>query len=272
MPHKVDTRSALQKLLDGFLCSRKSLVTWIAYLSARLYGSEPTWKELYDGSFPSREHHDFNLDRVGDIDGVLEEAKQGLRNAEARQASVADKCKTLLTLASLLVGLVGVLLLKEPTEEPLWLRVLFFISMLTLLNAVTLICLIFEVKFGMKVVVDEDEANLPNLDFKKCLTNLYRKCQVDQENKNDFLVEIYKVARFFFLSAFTLLVLEFAIGFFLVSPDSLAKETAKELRSDSTFLSSVRGEKGDTGPKGEPGAKGDQGPKGDKGDPTAKTP
>ncbi len=271
MTNEVDNRSGLQKVLDWFHGFRKWAVTWIAYLSVRLYGSEPTWQDLFLGRFRSHAHKDFNLNQVGNIDAVLEEAKQGLRNAEARLATCTDKCKTLLTLASLLVGLVGVLLVKAPVE-PLWLRILFFISMLALLNAVILICMIFDVSAGMKVAVDEEEANLSAIDFKKCLTNLYRSCQVDQENRNDCLVEIYKVARFFFLTAFTLLVLEFAASFFLVSPDSIAKETAKELRSDPTFLSSVRGEKGDSGQKGDPGAKGDQGPKGDKGDSGSKTP
>jgi hypothetical protein len=261
----------MQKILDTFYYFRRWLTNVIAFLSLRLYGSETPWSDLLAGTFKSRKHQNFDLSHVDNIDLVLQEAKQGLLNAEARLASVGDKCKTLLTLASLLVALVGALLIKAPIE-PFWLRVLFFTSMLALLNSVILICLIFDVRSSMNVVLDQEEVNLPSLDFKKCLTNLYWQCQVDQENKNDFLVEIYKVSRFYFLMAFTFLVLEFAIGFFLISPDSLAKATAQELRADSMFLSSVRGDKGERGDKGDPGAKGDPGSKGDKGDPSPAPP
>src|SRR6266571_3791139 len=135
----------MQKVLDEFYWLRKRIVTAVAYLSLRLYGSETTWRDLWNGTFPSRKHQDLDLSQVGDIELVLAEAKQGLRNAEARQASVTDKCKTLLTLASLLVALIGALLSKTQPES-IWLRVLFFASMLALLNSVTLICQIFDVR------------------------------------------------------------------------------------------------------------------------------
>jgi hypothetical protein len=59
----------------------------------------------------------------------------------------------------------------------------------------------------------------------------------------------------------------------LTSPDAQAKAIAKELRADTNFVQSIRGEKGDAGPKGDPGRsgpKGDPGPKGDRGDPGPK--
>jgi hypothetical protein len=260
----------MQRVLDAFYWFRKGLVTAIAYLSVRLYGSEASWDELWNERFTTFTHVNLDLNKVGDIDLVLAEARQRLASADSRQAGLADKCKTLLTLASLLVALVGALLLKEALE-PLWLRILFFLSTLALANSVILVALVFGVRSEMTIAVEQQEAALSSLDLKKCLTNLYLRCHADRENQNDYLVEIYKVARFFFLLAFTLLIMEFSIGFFLLSPDSLAKATAKELRSDPTFLLSVKGDKGDRGDKGDQGPKGDMGPKGGPGAPVVPT-
>jgi hypothetical protein len=60
--------------------------------------------------------------------------------------------------------------------------------------------------------------------------------------------------------AFTVLVSLFILNLFLVTPKDNAIAVEQELRTDTNFLQSVRGE------KGEQGSKGDQGPKGEKGD------
>ncbi len=254
----------MRRVLDGFYWFRKGLVTVLAFLSVRLYGSEASWSELWNERFTTFKHVNLDLGKVGDVDLVLLEARQRLAGADARQAGLADKCKTLLTLASLVVALVGALLFKE-TLGPLWLRVLFFLSALALFNSVILVSVIFGVRSEMIIAVEQQEADLSTVDLKKSLANTYLRCCADRENQNDYLVEIYKVARFFFLFAFTLIIMEFSLGYFLIPPDTLAKATATELRSNPTFLLSVKGDKGDRGDKGDQGPKGDAGPKGDPG-------
>jgi hypothetical protein len=80
------------------------------------------------------------------------------------------------------------------------------------------------------------------------------------------LVEVHKAARFFFLSAFTIIVGVFAIGFFSRSPDEETKAVAQQLRSDPSFVAQIRGDRGEAGPKGDSGQKGDTGPKGERGE------
>jgi hypothetical protein len=89
------------------------------------------------------------------------------------------------------------------------------------------------------------------------------------DNRTDYLVEVYKAARFFFMSAFTVLVAVFCISFFVQSSDSQAKAVDSEFRSDRKFIQLIhgaKGERGDKGERGEKGEKGDRGTKGDKGD------
>jgi hypothetical protein len=255
---------SLQKLFDGFFHFRKWLITLVAYVSLRLYGSEPSWDDLWNEKFKSFKHTNLNLNNAGDLDLMLVEVRERLKNAEARSAAVTDKCKTLLTLASLLMVLVGGLLFKA-TLGPLWARVFLFLTTLVLLNAITLVAVIFGVRSEMFIVIEQNEVDLQRDDFKKCLINLHLLCQVDRDNRNDYLVEIYRAARFYFLSALTILVLVLTINFFLISPDDQVKATARELRMDTNFLQSVRGDRGERGEKGNTGPKGDVGPKGDAG-------
>jgi len=255
----------IQKILDKFYWLRKYFVTAITYLSIRLFGIEATWQQVWQESFDSFKHTNLDLSRAGDLSLIHAEAKECLKNSEARLAAITDKCKNLITLSSLLLTLVATLLTKGSTDSVL-IRVLFFASGLAFFNAVVLLMVFFGVRAITTIDIEQNEANLPSDDFKKCLINIYFKCRTDLDNRTDYLVEVYKVARFFFLSAFTLLVLLFSLNLFLLSSHNLEKAVARELQTNTNFLQSIRGEKGDPGAKGDAGPKGDRGDKGDRGE------
>lgn len=258
--------SPLQKLLDAFYYTRKWLVTAIVYLSLRLYGSETSFNSLWTGTFDSAKHSDLNLDKAGDLETLLNEAHESLSKADARRSVVTSKCNVLFTLSSLLLGVVGVLIPKAFAFSHVWMKCLFFLAMLAFVNVVVLLVFFFGVGNEMKVNISQTQANLNTDDLKKSLINLYRKCSTATENRTNFLVEIYKVAQFFFLSAFTIIALLFALNFFTQSPDDDMKDVLKRLRGNPAFIESIRGEKGDPGEKGDRGPQGEQGEKGDKGD------
>ena len=117
----------------------------------------------------------------------------------------------------------------------------------------------FDVGVGMTIDITQEEVNLKNDDLKKCLINLRFRCRTILDNRTDYLVEVYKVARFFFLSAFTILLSLFVLNLFLINPKDSVLAAARELRSDTNFLQSVRGDKGAPGPAGVTGPKGDNG-------------
>jgi hypothetical protein len=254
--------SLLQKFLDAFYYTRKWIVASLVYLSLRLYGSETTFSSLWSGTFNSAKHSDLNLDQAKDLDTLLDESQESLNKADVRRSVVTNKCNVLFTLSSLLLGIIGVLMPKAFAFSHTWMKVLFFLAMLAFVNVVVLLVFFFGVGSEMKVNISQAQANLNADDLKKSLINLYRKCNTAAENRTDFLVEIYKVAQFFFLSAFTIVALLFAVNFFTQSPDDDMKDVLKRLRGNTTFIESIRGEKGDSGPQGEQGEKGDKGDSG----------
>jgi hypothetical protein len=262
----------LQKMLDAFYYARKWVVTTAVYLSLRLYGSEVSFMSLWSRTFDSAKHADLNLDQAKDLETLVEEAKESLKRGEERRSVVMDKCKVLFTLSSLLLAAIGLLMPKAFAFNHSWMKIFFFVATLAFANVVVLLVFFFGVGNEMKVVLDQEHVHLDENNLKKSLINLYLKCGTAMENRTDFLVELYKVAQFFFLSAFTIIVLLFSVNFFTQSQDEEMKEVLKRLRGDQGFIESIRGEKGekgDIGPKGDKGDRGlpgEHGEKGDKGD------
>jgi hypothetical protein len=268
-----------RNILDLFYWIRKLVTTGVAYASLHLFGSESTFEELWLEKFSSFTHTNRELTKENDLDFLLEQAKDHLKTADERRNGTMDKCKTLLTLSSLLLTLVGILLPKAPFGS-ICMRILIFGAALALLNAVVLVVIIFGVRADMRLEVKPKDVILITDELKKRLINNYFQCRTDRDNRNDYLVEVYKAARFFFLFALTLLVALFSLNYFLLAQQDQVKVVAGELRSDTNFVQSIRGPKGDpglpgprgergdrglTGPKGDPGDRGLPGPKGDRG-------
>ena len=79
----------------------------------------------------------------------------------------------------------------------------------------------------MYIKIEQQDVDIDKDSLKKVLINNYFQCQTDLDNRNDYLVEIYKAARFFYLSAFVVLVMVFSVNFVLTSPEEQAKKQAK---------------------------------------------
>jgi hypothetical protein len=255
--------SLFQKILDAFHYARKWTVTAVVYLSLRLYGSEVSFESLWSRTFDSAKHTDLNLDEAKDLETLFGEAQGNLRRAEARRTVIMDKCKVLFTLSTILLGAIGLLMPKAFAFSHSWMKILFFFATLAFVIVIVLLVFFFGVGNDMKVALTQDQVDLEEKDLKKCLINVYLKCGIATENRTDFLVELYKVAQFFFLTAFTIIALLFMMNFLTQSPDVEMKNDLKRLRGDQRFIESIRGEKGE---KGDAGAKGDKGPQGERGE------
>jgi hypothetical protein len=104
----------------------------------------------------------------------LEEAKEYLKSAEGRRASITDKCKTLLTLSSVLLTFVSVLLSKVPFGS-MWIKFLFLLAVFLLVIAVILFAVFIGVRAGMRIEVDQKDVELDKDELKKRLiNNFYR--------------------------------------------------------------------------------------------------
>jgi hypothetical protein len=242
------------------------VVTAVVYVSLRLYGSEVSFCSLWSRTFDNAKHTDLNLDEAKDLDTLFIEARENLTRAETRRSVVTEKCKVLFTLSSLLLGAIGLLMPKAFAFSHNWMKVLFFFATLAFVNVIVLLVFFFAVGTEMKVVLDQEQVGLEEKDLKKCLINLYSKCGTATENRTDFLVELYKVAQFFFLSAFTIIAVLFSVNFFTQSPDEETKEVLQRLRGNQSFIESIRGAKGEKGDVGAKGDKGDRGPQGERGE------
>lgn len=256
----------IQWPFDAFYWCRRGITWFLAYCSLRLYGLEVSAKDVWTGTYSKRQHVNRDLNKANDLPGLLTMAKECLESARDRRSVVSDKCKTLLTVSSLLLGMIGLFLPKSFAFDDMWMRVVFFAAVSALLNTVTLLLVFFDVGTETEVSLDQEDVALASDDVKKNLINLHLRCRSDMENRTDYLVDLYRTARFFFLSAFTIVLLLFSVSFFSQSRTDETERIIQGLRGDPKLIDLLRGPKGETGDKGERGELGQKGGTGEKGD------
>ncbi len=260
-------RKNLQKGLDKFHDFRKSVLDHLAFASIRLFGIEDcTFADVQGGRYEREQHQNRNLDNAKDLDALLTTAKDCFKAAADRRNLVTDKCKTLLALTSFILAVSGLFLPKVFEFDSWWMRASYFIAGLLLLNAVTMLLIYFGVGTDTTICLHQDDVNLEKDNLKKSLINLYLNCQVDTDNRSDYLLDIYKVARFFSLFAFFIILVLLSVNFLSRSSSTDAEKVVQQLRSDPSLIELLRGPKGEKGEKGDQGERGSRGEKGDKGD------
>ncbi len=255
-----------QAVLDFFFYARQHVVTLLAYLTLRVYGKEITYSDVKAGTFNSRTPSTLSLDNAGDIDTLLKMSEESVANAEKRRGVVTDKCKTLFTLGSLLLGLVGLLLPRYLAFDSAWMRGLSVVAIAILFNAIIILLMFFDVGQDMEVSLSQSDIPLDHTNLAKSLLNSYLRCCAASENRTDYLVELYRAARFCFLSALTIVAGVVLASLLTNSPADQAERIVREIRSDPSLTSLLTGPKGDVGQKGGRGDRGGNGLKGDKGD------
>jgi hypothetical protein len=260
--------SVLQRFLDGFHWCRSWLANILAYASLRAYGFEGfTFDDVQRGAYARNPHKNRDLDKAQELDDLVSASKECYENATSRRTAVTDKCKTLLTMSSLLLGLIGILLPKSLAFDATWMRVVCFIAALALLNTVSLLLIFFDVGRETEMSLDQDDVDLDADNYKKSIINMYLRCQVDTDNRTNYLVDLYRSARFFFLLAFSAVVILFSIQFVSSSPKDQTEQIIQRLRSDPQLIDLLRGPKGEKGDEGGQGVQGIPGTAGAKGDP-----
>lgn len=262
-------RRLFRSLLDGCWKARKALVTSVAFITLWLYGSEVGWRSLWTQKLPSPARDDLDLRMAREPQLLLQAARDAVTASEKRRNVVLDKSKTLLTIASFVAGVIGVIAPKSAAFPALWLKILFYVAALALMNTIVMLLEMISVRTAMIVTIGPaDVQHSPN-QFSISLARSYFSVHADAESQTDYITEIYKGARFSFLCAFTMIALLFTVLYFWPQPNYQAIAVAKELRSDAEFVRQVRGEKGEHGEKGDTGERGEQGERGEKGDPGA---
>jgi hypothetical protein len=266
-----------QKALDRFYDARRWIVDVLAFLTLRVYAKEVTFTEVANGTYaPACEtpHNQdgagpgepLNLDEAKDVDTLLDVSKECLSNAQKRRSDVTDKCKTLCTVASLLLGVIGLTLPKYLEFESWAMRGIAVVAVALLFTGITILLKYFDVGKETTISLGKADVPLDGTDLKKSLVNQCRRCEEDANYRTDFLVDLYSAARFCFFSALTLVAILVLSAILTSHPTDAAKRLVEEIRSDSDLIELLRGPKGLVGSKGDPGLQGAVGPQGGKGE------
>jgi hypothetical protein len=260
--------SRLSRAIDFTWGLLRDLLDRLTWLLIRAYGIEDcTLAHVKRGRYDSRKHVDRQLEHAGDPDLLLATAKEILNASAERRAAVTDKCKTLLTLSSLLLAIAGVVLPKAHELGSVGMRVAFFVAVLFLLATVVLLLMYFAVSRERYITLDQSDVELSSDNLKKSLINDHLRTRVESENRTDYLLDVYTVARSCFLLAFTLILILSGINYFASSPPRDSERLRRAVQSDPELMNLLRGPQGIQGPKGDAGPKGERGDIGAKGDP-----
>src|SRR5258706_12582284 len=113
----------LQRVIDTVWGGFRFILDGITFLSIRLYGIDDChFKNVREGYYPNIQSVPRNLDRAKDLEAILAEAKECLASAKDRRAAVTDKCKSLLTLSSLLLTIIGAVFPKWFDINAFWMQ------------------------------------------------------------------------------------------------------------------------------------------------------
>lgn len=256
----------MQRILDWMFYARKFVVDCITFASIRLYGIEATFADIQRRGYIQGRHVNLKLDDSKDLETLLALANDQYKSALGRREYVTDKAKTLITLNSVLLAILAAFLPKLTDFPSLWISLPFYGGVLLLLNALLIMWMYYDIKGETVLELQQSEVGLKKDDLKKSLINSYLRCQVDTDNFTDYLADLYKTARFYFLFGFIVIFGIFSINYFLRPyPYGGPKEVIQELRSNPELIDLLRGPKGEKGEHGEQGPKGDVGPQGRRG-------
>src|SRR5262249_15052201 len=160
---------------------------------------------------------------------------------------------------SFVLAISGLFLPKAIEFDAWWMRGLFLVAGILLLDAVILLLVYFGVGRDMMISLDQQDVELDEDNLKKSLINQYLNCQRDTDNRTDYLVNVYEASRFFALSAFFFMLVLVAVHYLShASPAETERairpaETERviqQLRSDPKLIEILRGPKGEKGERG----------------------
>lgn len=240
----------IQKLLDRFYYARHWVASFLAFLSIRLFGIEVTIDDVKQRKYSHDTYTFLDLDSLKAPDIMLSVAQECYDQAKTRRLLVADKCKTLLTVSSLSVALVGLLLPMSFGWNSWFMRIAFFVAIAALMNTIFLLLVLFDVGSENIINLTQENIGLSESDIKKSLINQNLECEFSLDKGTDFQVDVYKTARFNFLSGFTIIVLLFSVSLLNQNTARHTAEIARALRSDDKLLALLQGPKGDRGEQG----------------------
>jgi hypothetical protein len=219
-----------QYILDPFHNARTWLLNAAVWSAIRVAGYEVPFSNVKTKTKPeNRRHEDLNLDTARDLDGLSKHAEAQVKEATARRALVTDKCKTLFTFNTALLALIAVFQ-GRTVDLVSWEVALFYGAVVTFVVALLVLWTYFDVAGEVVIVMDQTLIPLDQADVQKSLinSNLHRATEID--NRNDYLVDLYKTCRFYLMVGFVLLFIVFSHSYFSRSSGSVADKIINKPR------------------------------------------
>ncbi|MFA6241781.1 MAG: hypothetical protein WC655_12685 [Candidatus Hydrogenedentales bacterium] len=230
----------LQRILDTFYIFGRAAITLIVYLSLRTCAFEVSLKDVWQGKYASNVPKYLDLDQAKHLDTLLDVAKECHIAALARRALLTDKCKTLLTVCSLLLVIAGLFLPRAFSFSTLWMRAAFFLAALSLFDAVVLLLVFLGVRTNTEIDLGQEIVSLNREDLQKSLVNSHRICQLRIDEQTDHLADLYKAARFYFIVWLTTVVVLFSFSYLRPSHENQVPKSPFEQRGGSSLGEQVR--------------------------------
>jgi hypothetical protein len=230
---------------------RAAAMIGFTYVCFRLYGFEDVkLAHVREGRYGEEAHKDLDLRNSKSLDELLGGAKECLANANSRRLAVIDKCKTLLTMGSLALALVGVLLPRLLPADVWWSRPAIALVLFALLATLTLVLAFFSVSSETDLSISQADVRLDSERLKKHLLKVYLRCAAESNRRTDYLVDVYKVAAFFFQVALVLVIVMLFVLSATQTPKAQSDDIIRAMRGDPALIEMLRGPKGETGERG----------------------
>jgi hypothetical protein len=156
----------------------------------RLFGVECSLKEVQVGRYDSSEGKGLSLiDKVEVADEVLKLCEKIYQEEEMRRLSVSEKCKVLLTISAILLALLPLVLTKlSPPILSLFPTFFIFLTSYMLLAY-------FDIGKHSRIALDAEMWQQNSSELKVTMANDYLRCAKENMQVNNFLVDVYRVAK-----------------------------------------------------------------------------
>ena len=158
----------MKKIFDCFYKFRAVVMDYIMFASIRLYGFEYNLEQVKKRTCDNDQNskHNLNLDNAKDLDALLTLSKECFKSAIDRRSYVTDKVKTLIMLNAALLAILTAFLPKITELNLWWMKLPFFTGVISLINALIITWMYFDIRSSTEIVVDQDEIELDKNDLK----------------------------------------------------------------------------------------------------------
>ncbi len=216
-------KSLITFVFDGLYNTRKYLLDNVVYYSFIFYGFEEIpFRAIDERSYRNAEGEkkceEMNLSGNWDLDPLLKIAELEYRASGERHDVLKEKCREIRLFCALIIGVIGLLVPKflVGDNHAYWVLIPVVVSVLFVCLSVAVL-LVFWDKMSWSVVrLDDDLLKCQGSDLKVYLIKEYHLAAFRNDLRIDYLADVVKVARFYFMLAFAALAFALITSIFKI--------------------------------------------------------